>query len=243
MPSKGARRSGPLVEQIIEYRVEVSIRRIPGLQQILIGLYKVDRLDRCFGIRICRQQHPARFRKFANGGGKKFDPAHVGHPMIGHQESDRFRTPGKPLQDIERRGARVGGEHAVAAAVLLSQIAFNGPQDVRIVIDSKHDRSRHDPSADPIDDHDPIAGTRDMMGLAAKNRVPLQHLTISQAVSFVENHGYALLFVWVLVEQSAIPLPSIPLLLAAGALIRSGRLYGSLAIACCMAAALIADTV
>jgi membrane protein DedA with SNARE-associated domain len=73
--------------------------------------------------------------------------------------------------------------------------------------------------------------------------VTLQHLTISQAISFVENHGYVLLFLWVLVEQSAIPLPSIPLLLAAGALIRGGRLYGSVALACCIAAALIADTV
>jgi membrane protein DedA with SNARE-associated domain len=51
-----------------------------------------------------------------------------------------------------------------------------------------------------------------------------------------------LLFAWVLVEQSAIPAPSIPLLLAAGALIRAGRLNGALAIVCCVAAALIADT-
>lgn len=81
------------------------------------------------------------------------------------------------------------------------------------------------------------------MGLAAKTPVQLPHFTTSEAVSFVENHGYLLLFLWVLIEQSALPLPSIPLLLAAGALIRSGRLSGSLAIFCCIAAALIADTI
>lgn len=69
------------------------------------------------------------------------------------------------------------------------------------------------------------------------------HLTISHTLAFVERHGYALLFLWVLAEQGAIPLPSVPLLLTAGALVRTGRLNGALAGACCVAGALIADTV
>ncbi len=69
------------------------------------------------------------------------------------------------------------------------------------------------------------------------------YLAISHTVAFVEKHGYALLFLWVLMEQSAIPLPSVPLLLAAGALIRAGRLHALLAIASCMIAAMIADTI
>jgi membrane protein DedA with SNARE-associated domain len=59
----------------------------------------------------------------------------------------------------------------------------------------------------------------------------------------VERHGYALLFFWVLAEQGAVPLPSIPLLLAAGALIRAGRMQFVLAVACCLAAVLSADVV
>jgi membrane protein DedA with SNARE-associated domain len=69
------------------------------------------------------------------------------------------------------------------------------------------------------------------------------HLTMIHALGFVEKHGYALLFLWVLAEQSAIPIPSVPLLLAAGALIRTGRLHMLLAAACCVIASLIADTV
>jgi membrane protein DedA with SNARE-associated domain len=68
-------------------------------------------------------------------------------------------------------------------------------------------------------------------------------LAITQILVFVARHGYVLLFCWVLLEQSAIPLPSVPLLLAAGALIRSGRLNAPLAIACCVVAALMADTI
>ena len=69
------------------------------------------------------------------------------------------------------------------------------------------------------------------------------HLAITHAIAFVERHGYALLFWWVLAEQSAIPAPSVPLLLAAGALIRTGRLHPLAAVACCVIAALIADTI
>jgi membrane protein DedA with SNARE-associated domain len=59
----------------------------------------------------------------------------------------------------------------------------------------------------------------------------------------VERHGYALLFGWVLVEQSALPLPSAPLLLASGALIRTGRLHLLPALASCVLGAVTADTI
>jgi membrane protein DedA with SNARE-associated domain len=41
-------------------------------------------------------------------------------------------------------------------------------------------------------------------------------------IQFLLKHGYALLFFWVLIEQGGLPIPSIPLLLAAGALAGSG---------------------
>jgi membrane protein DedA with SNARE-associated domain len=68
-------------------------------------------------------------------------------------------------------------------------------------------------------------------------------MDVGQTLGFVERHGYALLFLWVLAEQSAIPVPSGPLMLATGALIRTGRLHIALAILCCVTAALIADTI
>ncbi|SPE41608.1 conserved membrane hypothetical protein [Candidatus Sulfopaludibacter sp. SbA3] len=68
-------------------------------------------------------------------------------------------------------------------------------------------------------------------------------LAIATAIHFVERHGYALLFFWVLAEQGAVPIPSVPLLVAAGALVRTGRLHAVTAIACCVAGALVADAV
>jgi membrane protein DedA with SNARE-associated domain len=59
----------------------------------------------------------------------------------------------------------------------------------------------------------------------------------------VRRHGYALLFLWVLAEQGALPIPSVPLLVAVGALTRAGRLHAAGAMACCLAGALTADIV
>jgi membrane protein DedA with SNARE-associated domain len=69
------------------------------------------------------------------------------------------------------------------------------------------------------------------------------HLHAASVLAFIERHGYALLFWWVLAEQGALPVPSVPMLIAAGALIRADRLHPLLAILCCITAALIADTV
>ncbi|MGH9829875.1 MAG: VTT domain-containing protein, partial [Blastocatellia bacterium] len=42
-------------------------------------------------------------------------------------------------------------------------------------------------------------------------------------IAFLIAHGYVVLFVWVLLEQGGLPIPSIPLLLAAGALAGAGK--------------------
>ena len=44
-----------------------------------------------------------------------------------------------------------------------------------------------------------------------------------ELLEFVLRHGYLLIFAWVLVEQAGLPVPSVPLLLAAGALSGSGQ--------------------
>ena len=71
----------------------------------------------------------------------------------------------------------------------------------------------------------------------------MSHPDIARTIQFVERHGYALLFSWVLAEQGALPIPSVPLLVMAGALVRTGRMHGPAALACCIAGALIADSV
>lgn len=68
------------------------------------------------------------------------------------------------------------------------------------------------------------------------------HLGGGPAIQFIERYGYALLFFWILAEQGALPIPSVPLLVAVGALVRAGRFSAAAGIACCLAGGLVADS-
>jgi membrane protein DedA with SNARE-associated domain/rhodanese-related sulfurtransferase len=60
-------------------------------------------------------------------------------------------------------------------------------------------------------------------------------------LQFLIRYGYALLFGWVFAEQMGLPIPSIPVLLAAGALVGNHKLLAAPAIVFPVVAAMIAD--
>jgi membrane protein DedA with SNARE-associated domain len=64
---------------------------------------------------------------------------------------------------------------------------------------------------------------------------------LNETAQFLIQHGYTLLFGWVLVEQMGLPIPAVPLLLAAGALGGSGRMDLALAVSLALLAAILAD--
>jgi membrane protein DedA with SNARE-associated domain len=64
---------------------------------------------------------------------------------------------------------------------------------------------------------------------------------MSDILHFLLHHGYPVLFSWVFLEQIGLPMPSAPLLLAAGALAGAGRLSLTATIALVTLAAVIAD--
>jgi membrane protein DedA with SNARE-associated domain len=66
-------------------------------------------------------------------------------------------------------------------------------------------------------------------------------LSLEQAADFLIRHGYVLLFGWVLLEQMGLPIPAAPLLIAAGALARAGKMNLTFAVACAFIAVILAD--
>jgi len=66
---------------------------------------------------------------------------------------------------------------------------------------------------------------------------------VTHTIDFVVRYGYVLLFLWILAEQGALPLPSAPLLLACGALAKDGRLSLQWIVLTGMAACMMADNV
>lgn len=63
----------------------------------------------------------------------------------------------------------------------------------------------------------------------------------AQITQFLIRHGYSVIFFWVLAEQGGIPLPSLPLLLSAGALSAEGKISFNLLLFLTFAGAFLSD--
>ena len=64
---------------------------------------------------------------------------------------------------------------------------------------------------------------------------------MTNVVPFLIEHGYAVLFIWVLAETMGLPIPSVPLLITVGALAGGGQLNFFLCIGVGVFAALVSD--
>jgi membrane protein DedA with SNARE-associated domain len=64
---------------------------------------------------------------------------------------------------------------------------------------------------------------------------------VAELLAFVGRHGYLVLFLFVFAEQVGLPLPALPILLAGGALARTGELHPAAVVAVCVAASLLSD--
>jgi membrane protein DedA with SNARE-associated domain len=63
----------------------------------------------------------------------------------------------------------------------------------------------------------------------------------AEITRFLIRHGYSVIFFWVLAEQAGIPLPSLPLLLTAGALSAEGKISFNILLALTFCGAFISD--
>jgi membrane protein DedA with SNARE-associated domain len=64
---------------------------------------------------------------------------------------------------------------------------------------------------------------------------------MTEFLQFLIDHGYTVIFVWVALDQAGLPLPAIPLLLAAGALVGMGELSLPLVLVTCALASVPID--
>ena len=66
---------------------------------------------------------------------------------------------------------------------------------------------------------------------------------VHETIRFLTRHGYTVVFVWVFAEQVGLPIPSIPILLAAGALAGSGQLSLTTTLGLAVVASLLSDSI
>jgi membrane protein DedA with SNARE-associated domain len=65
----------------------------------------------------------------------------------------------------------------------------------------------------------------------------------NETIEFLIRHGYTVVFAWVFFEQIGLPLPAIPVLLAAGALAGAGKLSLAVVVGLSVVAAILSDAI
>ncbi len=73
----------PVGEQVVQHRVEVLLRRIPGLQQVMVDPDRVDRPDGRVGVGVGGEENLLRFGEEGNALLQELHAAHAGHPLVG----------------------------------------------------------------------------------------------------------------------------------------------------------------
>ncbi len=133
----------PVLEQVVEHRVQPLLRRAPGLHQVVVEPDLVDRPDRGLGVGVGRQQHALGLR-----GHLQSAWARNSTPLIpGMRWSATSSATGSPRRTIcstmpEPRLAGVRQQDAVARAVPVPQVALDRAADGRIVVD-RQDEGAH----------------------------------------------------------------------------------------------------
>ena len=120
--------------------IQLLLRRIPRLHQVVVELDVVDRPDRDIGVGVRGEQHAASPRAPALGAAREqLDAGHRRHALIGDDEGDGALLRAQRPQDVQGCIARWHGVDLEVLRVMAVEVAPNCSEDGRIVV-NRHDR-------------------------------------------------------------------------------------------------------
>ena len=134
----------PVPEQVVNDGVEPFLGRIPGLEQVVVELDVVDRLDRHVGVCVRSEKQGFRAGRVDPRLLEHLDAGHLRHPLVRRDQGHRLVTERELAQHSQRLRPRRSTDDAVVGTVLVGQIAGDRRRDLRIVVDRQDRRFAHE---------------------------------------------------------------------------------------------------
>ena len=122
-------------QQIFDYGNQLLLRRIPRLEQVVVEVHLVDRLDRRLGVGVGREQYPFGRRHDFTRAHQVVGPRQTRHPLVRHQHRHLLRTADQFAQRLERLVPGTGTNDPVARPEALAHVACHCGQYGRLIID------------------------------------------------------------------------------------------------------------
>ena len=121
----------------VDDRVELLLRRLPRLEQVVVDVDHVDGRDRSVGVGVRREQRPPCAREQVHRLLEELDAAHLRHAVVGEQHRDPRAAQLQLAQDLHRLGARGRAYDSVVLSVLTPQVAGHRSRHRRVVVDGQ----------------------------------------------------------------------------------------------------------
>src|SRR6187402_326852 len=139
----------PVLEKIVEHRIKLLLRRIPGLIQVVMNFCGINRTNRRFRIGVGGQQNPLRVGVDSDRTLQHLHTGHARHALIAQQKCDRF-LPIFQLDHRVQRSLTAGStENTIVFTVLPAQITHYRFQNTHIIVDGKKNWLWHKPQFIP----------------------------------------------------------------------------------------------
>jgi hypothetical protein len=143
----------PGLQQLVDDRVELLFWRVPRLEQVVVEVHDVDRVDRGVRVRVRGEQHPAGERVDVHRPLKELDAGETGHPVVRQQDGDLITAQLHLPQGVQCLLTGLRPDDPVRFAVPPAQVAGNSTRHTGIIIHSDYHRpefglagrSRHAP--------------------------------------------------------------------------------------------------
>ncbi len=127
-------RGAPDVEQGVHDRVELLLRRIPRLEQVVVQVDDVDGVDRGIGVGVRGQQHPPGRGEQVHRLLKEFDAVHPRHAVVGQDHRDMVTAQLELAHRVQRLFARIGSDDPMVLAVPPSQVPADRAGDALVIV-------------------------------------------------------------------------------------------------------------